>query len=255
MKTCPLRFLVVYSRHLAVVRFIHSVNNEWCCYLYRFVTRPAYCRLKLGIPFNTTNSSAMIYHALKFLAGQLGSYFDGLKEPGGFDTVPEVLLQNVSRLSEDDLKTANQVLLTLVNLSEEATMKNNPGTYVVNSNEAHYDNPPVNLNLYLLFTVCMVNYEHALSYLSHTISFFQGKYSFTRKNSVTAVDGLPDDFHIILDLYSLTFEQANYLWSTLGGKQHPFVCYKVRLLSISRESTRETRGVIKQIRIDDQISS
>ncbi len=197
----------------------------------------------------------MIYHALKFLAGQLGSYFKGLEKPGGIAAVPTVILQNVSRQSESDVRSTNDVLLTLVNLSEEATMKNFPGTFVVNSNEAHYDNPPVNINLYLLFTVCIDNYEQALIYLSHTISFFQGKYSFTRQNSVTTVDGLPDDFHIILDLYSLTFEQVNYLWSTLGGKQQPFVCYKVRLLSISRESTRETRGVIKQIRIDDQVNS
>jgi hypothetical protein len=210
---------------------------------------------KAGHTIHTTTHSVMIYQALKFLAGQLGSYFSGLEKPGSLDAVPEVLLQNVSRLSDDEMKKANNVFLTLVNLSEEATMKNFPGTFVVNSNEVHYDNPPINVNLYVLFTACMANYEYALIYLSHVISFFQGKYSFTRQNSVTTVDGLPDDFHIILDLYSLTFEQANYLWSTLGGKQQPYVCYKVRLLSISRESTRETRGVIKQIRIDDQVNS
>jgi len=97
----------------------------------------------------------------------------------------------------------------------------------------------------------MTNYENALIYLSHAITFFQGKYSFNLKNSVSQVDGLPDDFRIILDLYTLSFEQLNYLWSTLGGKQHPFVCYKVRLLQIERASTTETRGIIKQVRIED----
>ncbi|NTU52234.1 MAG: DUF4255 domain-containing protein [Chlorobiaceae bacterium] len=197
----------------------------------------------------------MIYQALKFLAGQLGAYFNQQEKPGGLNVVPAPLLQNVSRLDEEELKKMNHVLLTLVNLSEEASMKNIPGTYVVNNLETRYDNPPVNLNLYLLFSVCMPNYEHALIYLSHIITFFQGKYSFTRQNSVTMVEGLPDDFHIILDLYSLTFEQSNYLWSTLGGKQHPFVCYKVRLLQLKRESTRETRGVIRQVTIDDQVVS
>lgn len=193
----------------------------------------------------------MIYQALKFLAGQLNSYFNGLDKPGGLAAVPTAILQNISRLDEQDLKKANNILLTLVNLSEEATMKNDPGTYIVNSNETHYDNPPISLNLYLLFSVCMSNYEHAIIYLSHTISFFQGKYSFTRQDSIVTIEGLPDDFHIILDIQTLTFEQANYLWSTLGGKQHPFVCYKVRLLQMRRASTRETRGVIREIRIDD----
>ncbi len=193
----------------------------------------------------------MIFQTLKFLARQLNSYFNGLDKPGGLTAVPTAILQNISHLDEQDLKKANNVLLTLVNLSEEAAMRNDPGTYVVGCSEAHYDNPPVNLNLYLLLTVCLANYEHALIYLSHTINFFQGKYSFTSKDSIPVTDALPNDFHIILDLYSLTFEQANYLWSTLGGKQLPFVCYKVRLLQMRRKSTRETRGVIREIRIDD----
>lgn len=193
----------------------------------------------------------MMYQTLKFLAGQLTAYFNGLDKPGGLTAVPTAILQNISRLDEQELKKANNVLLTLVNISEEATMKNDPGTFVVGGSETHYDNPPVNLNLYLLFTVCMSNYEHALIYLSHTIGYFQGKYSFTGKDSVTAVEGLPDDFHIILDLHSLTFEQANYLWSTLGGKQHPFACYKVRLLRMRRKSTKEVRGVIREIAIND----
>jgi hypothetical protein len=101
----------------------------------------------------------------------------------------------------------------------------------------------------------MTKYENALIYLSHAITFFQGKYTFTLKNSTTQVEGLPDDFRIILDLYTLSFEQINYLWSTLGGKQHPFVCYKVRLLQIEKESTTETRGVIKQVNINDSANS
>ena len=63
---------------------------------------------------------------------------------------------------------------------------------------------------------------------------------------------MPDEFHIIMDMYPLSFELSNYLWSTLGGKQHPFVCYKVRILKLERESTREVRGVIREIKIDDK---
>ncbi|QQG65878.1 DUF4255 domain-containing protein [Desulfobulbus oligotrophicus] len=201
----------------------------------------------------------MIFHALKILTAHLNSYYTGLTVPGGLTAHPTVNLQNVSQLTEEELKSSNKVLLTLVNLAEETTMKNEPGTYVVNSNEAHYTNPPVNLNLFLLFSVCMSNYEHALIYLSHTISFFQGKRIFTRQDGAPILagltddfhTGLPGDFHIILDLYSLSFEQVNYLWSTLGGKQHPFVCYKVRLVSLQRAAVKETRGVIRKITIDD----
>ncbi len=192
----------------------------------------------------------MIHQALKFITDKLTAHFNGIDKPGGLTAIPTAILQNIGRLEEQDLKKANNIMLTLVNISEEAAMKNDPGAYTVGNSTSHYENPPVNLNLYLLFTVCMTNYEHALIYLSHTISFFQGKCSFSKRDSTTEINELPDDFRIIFDLHSLTFEQSNYLWSTLGGKQHPFVCYKVRLMQMKREAIRETRGVIREISID-----
>jgi hypothetical protein len=137
-----------------------------------------------------------------------------------------------------------------VNISEESTMKNNPDYALTRNNLVNYSNPPINLNLFIMITSFMTNYENALIYLSHAITFFQGKYSFTLKDSVTEVEGLPDDFHIILDLYNLGFEQLNYVWSTFGGKQHPFVCFKVRLIKMERESSREIHGVISEVMID-----
>lgn len=197
----------------------------------------------------------MIHPVLKFLAEQINVYIDQVKKIGDGVVSPVAILQSIVRLDDETLKNTNNILLSLVNFSEEATMKNNPNHTTFNNDMVVYRNPPVNLNLFILVTACMTNYENALIYLSHAITFFQGKYSFSLKNSVTQVDGLPDDFYIILDLYTLSFEQLNYLWSTLGGKQHPFVCYKVRLLQIERASTSETRGIIKQVRIDDPRNS
>lgn len=193
----------------------------------------------------------MIHPVLKFLVEQMNFYIDQVKKPDIVVVSPVAVLQSIVRIDEETLKSTNNVLVSLVNFSEEATMKNFPNHTILNNDMVVYNNPPINLNLFILVTACMTNYENALIYLSHAITFFQGKYSFTLKNSVTQVDGLPDDFHIILDLYTLSFEQVNYLWSTLGGKQHPFVCYKVRLLQIERASTTETRGIIRQVRIDD----
>jgi len=197
----------------------------------------------------------MIHKTLKFIAEQLNTYIEQFKKPSDGIESPFVILQNISRLDEESRKTTNKLLLTLVNIAEEATMKNNPANMIVRNEITEYNNPPVNLNLYLLFSVCMVNYEHAVIYLSHTINFFQGKNVFTRQNSITTVEGLPDEFQIILELYSLSFEQENYLWSTLGGKQHPFALCKARMIRMQRKSTVETRGVIKQIKIDERNKS
>lgn len=192
----------------------------------------------------------MIHPVLKFLAEQLNTYIEEVKKPGDILEAPYVILQNISRLDEDAVKTTNKVLISLVNISEESTMKNNPDYALTKNNLVNYSNPPLNLNLFIMITSFMTNYENALIYLSHAITFFQGKYSFTLKDSITEVEGLPDDFHVILDLYNLGFEQLNYVWSTFGGKQHPFVCFKVRLLKMERESTREIHGVITEVMID-----
>ena len=190
----------------------------------------------------------MILPVLRFLAEQLNLYISQV-QPVNDELVNPVILQNIARLEGDDLRNANNLMLTLVNLSEETTMKNNPGYIKRRENEVEYKNPPVDLNLYLLFTACMGNYENALVYLSYVITFFQGKNIFTRQNSSTVIEGLPDDFHIILDMYPLTLELSNYLWSTLGGKQHPFVCYKLRIIRMERESTIESRGIITEVKI------
>jgi hypothetical protein len=192
----------------------------------------------------------MIHPVLKFLAEQLNNYIEQVKKPGDILEAPYVILQNISRLDEDALKTTNKILISLINISEETSMKNNPDYTSVRNNLVTYKNPPVNVNLYIMITSFMTNYENALIYLSYTLTFFQGKFSFTLKNSTTEVEGLTDDFHIILDMYNLGFEQLNYVWSTFGGKQHPFVCYKVRLLKIERESTSEINGVINEVMID-----
>jgi hypothetical protein len=194
----------------------------------------------------------MIHPILKFLAEQLNTYVDLVKKTGDGIESPYVILQNISRLDEDALKTTNKILISLLNIAEESSLKNNPDHTMMKHDAVTYGNPPLNLNLFVMVTSFMTNYENALIYLSYAITFFQGKYSFTLKNSTTEVEGLPDDFHIILDIYTLGFEQLNYVWSTLGGKQHPFICYKVRLLKMERESTTEIRGVIKEIQLDDR---
>ena len=191
----------------------------------------------------------MIYKALFFIEEQLNKYFESFKPEQHLVALPIVKLDNIGTLDEATIKKTNNVLITLVNLSEEFALKNITH-FRKDADTATYANPPVFLNLFVLFTVCMNKYDHALVYLSHVIRFFQGKNTFDTKNSPTQIDGL-DNFKITFDLYSPTFEQSNYLWSTLGGKQFPFVLYKIRLVELERESISETRGLIKEGRTNE----
>ena len=51
------------------------------------------------------------------------------------------------------------------------------------------------------------------------------------------------DFRFITDLYTPTFEELNFIWGTLGGKQYPSVIYKVTLLEIERDVV-SNRGTV-----------
>jgi len=194
----------------------------------------------------------MLFKSIDFLKEQLNLYLDSfpLNDPPNVQR-PIAKLENIGGLDEAAIKDTDSILLTLVNISEETALKNTPH-YVKAYPNTIYNNPPVYLNLFVLFTACLKKYDHALVLLSRVIRFFQGKNTFNNKNSTTQVKDF-DNFNIIMDLYSLSFEQTNYLWSTLGGKQHPFVLYKLRLVELERESTEETRGIIKEITLNEAV--
>ena len=41
---------------------------------------------------------------------------------------------------------------------------------------------------------------------------------------------------LIVEMISLTFEQQNHMWGTLGAKYLPSVLYKVRMLVVQRSA-------------------
>src|SRR5690606_12803846 len=148
--------------------------------------------------------------------------------------------------------------ITLVNTEEESTLKNGRHTSKTLTG-IRYVEPPVFMNLYILISATLGQdlqdaYEFALHRLSLVIQFFQAKKSFTVKNSpFTTISGdnnipqeIKDELKLNIELYTLTFEQINHLWGSLGGKQVPFSMYKVRLVKI-HENTSNEAPLIEEI--------
>lgn len=192
----------------------------------------------------------MLYYSLNLVKDHLNQFFDSMTDRPTLPVSQVVILENIGTVDDDKLRNLNNILITLINISEEFTLKNQPPGQRNNST-VNYRNPSVFLNLYLLFTACMNNYENALIYISHVIRFFQGNNILVPLNPPD-IDSKMDGTKIVLDLFSPTFEQANYIWSTLGGKQYPYVLYKLRLVELDLESTIETRGVIKEINLNSK---
>jgi hypothetical protein len=191
----------------------------------------------------------MIEQAIVLLRNELQSYFDF------HDASVNVVIDNIGlfETSKGDSLT-NNVIITVVNIEEESTLKNQPALKRPFANNAIYQNPAVYLNLYVLFT-CNYSgndYQLALRRLSFIIQFLQSKTSFSASSSVTgsAIDfteaGITD-LKFTLELYTLTFEQINHLWGSLGGRQIPFVMYKLRLVAITENAVVREVPLIEEI--------
>lgn len=177
----------------------------------------------------------MIFEVIQIITEQVNNYLEEI----GLDksVVPENIAFLESQNDEITDALKNAVALTIINLDEEATLKNFPNHSIENT-KTIYKNSVINLNLYLLFSANRDKYVNSLKDISKIIEFFQGKKLFTQANTVfnrnsSAMSNV-DNFRFTVELYTPTFEELNYIWGTLGGKQLPSALYKVSMIQIER---------------------
>jgi Pvc16 N-terminal domain len=200
----------------------------------------------------------MIAHALDIIQKELQANLDSypVASPGsGFTSaLNNIAVTSVSSSIEPN--TQADILITLINIREDKSLKNVPA-YVRNdvTLKVIYENPPVFANFLLLFSVIHNAYPQALSALSRVIRFFQYKNVFTHDNVAPATlisavvlesDRL-EEFKLILDLYSPTLEEVNHLWGTLGGKQYPFVLYTMRMLDLKYKGFPQEGPLVTEV--------
>jgi hypothetical protein len=190
----------------------------------------------------------MIFEVIQIIAEQVNNYLDEI----GLDK--SVVPENIAFLESqnEDVATAlkNSVALTLINLDEEATLKNVPNNSIEN-NKTVYKNSIINLNLYLLFSANRDQYLSSLNDISKIIAFFQGKKLFTQANTIYNRNNIAmsniDNFRFSVELYTPTFEELNYIWGTLGGKQFPSALYKVSMIQIERNIAQGEGQLISKV--------
>ena len=194
----------------------------------------------------------MIRESLQFLADELNKYLI-LKGTTTTDP-PRLVLGNISRVFDPDAGSttnslSNKAVLSLVNIEEDRVAKKQEN-YIKTSITTRYKRPPLYLNVFILFSVNRTSYSDSLSWLNHILQFFQHQNVFTPITH-PALDSRIEE--LIVDLYSLNFEQVNHLWSTLGGKYIPSALYKIRQLTVDEDLTISESGFIKEIQLDEQV--
>ena len=167
----------------------------------------------------------MLDVALKFLTDELNGYLL-VRTGASFGEV------EVGKLVDDNGKWAvkeDHVGVAVINLEEERTLKSQlPETTYVGGRNVVLE-PELKLNLHVLFAANFKQYDVALRYVSHVLTFFQAHSSFTRDDH----PGLDTRIErLTAELQSLTYEQLNQVWAFIGGKQLPSAVYKVRLVAL-----------------------
>lgn len=193
----------------------------------------------------------MIDKALDFLRSELNVYLHTkLTPPPAGDAI---ILYNVSQLQDaSGNNTQSNAFITLVNIEEDRVSKPQEN-FIRKETGIIYKNPETFVNLYVLFSANLTNstnvtnnYNEALRRISLIIQFFQNQNVFDQVNSPTLDPGI---IKLVVDMYSLSFEQLNHLWGVLGGKYLPSVLYKIRKVSIDEGIAAGEAGFIKEIQL------
>ena len=147
----------------------------------------------------------------------------------------EVIINSARRLVEE----ANPpgAYLSLVNVQEETTLRNTP--HVERKlGQTVYVEPPVYLNLHLLFAFEFLTYAASLTHLSKTVELFQSKRWFSPETqSGPGANPFPASLEkLVFEMVNMNFEELNNLWGVLGGAYFPSVVYKVRLVKVQLDA-------------------
>lgn len=197
----------------------------------------------------------MIYDALKFIQDSFNQYISDIEDPLSSEDI--MVLANIALAEElggtDQLD--DKIVASLVNIQEETSLKNSLN-YRYENRALSYRNPSVNLNLYVLFSVVNSNqaYDKSLKRLSRVVEFFQWQKEFAFWVSAPGTGGpsqQTQQVKIYADLYTMTFEQLNHLWGALGGKQVPFVLYKLRVVTLVASKTQGEGAVITEVLMNE----
>ncbi|MDU9050644.1 MAG: DUF4255 domain-containing protein [Candidatus Electrothrix sp. Rat3] len=196
----------------------------------------------------------MISHALTIVANELHKHLTDNYNMSSED--PSVKLGNLAEGFTGN-HDREMLYISVVNIKEEKTLKNLPHRVSDSASlRVTYENPPVFINLLILITAAHKDYTNALLMLSRAILFFQCNNVITQDNvdpesiskdePLNTLDRL-ESFKLIFDLYSPSMEEVNHLWGTLGGKQYPFVLYKLRMLDLQFKSVQGQGGVVEEV--------
>jgi len=186
--------------------------------------------------------------AVKYIVQELRKQ-DGLHDAA---QPPLVSMKSFVNAKGENNLNDGEVGVMLVSVEEEKNMKPQIQKEKRTDSSVSFANPEIYLNLYILIAVKPADngddsYGIALKRLSLVLEYFQANSFF---ENVTLPASSETIEKMMVDLFSLSFEQQNQLWASLGAKYLPSVVYKIRLVVIDKDEFGAEQPVIKEIGAD-----
>lgn len=179
----------------------------------------------------------MIHDCLNFIAGQLDGHFRSLFQINDSKVIVSSLINHDGSIP---IAIQDKVVISLVNIEQETSIANLP--FTKNAGSAFVvRNPPVSINLYVLFAAYFNDYNESLKFISATISFFQSNIVFLRSDHPAMGDSIDK---VVFELHKVDYMNMHYLWSTIGSKYVPSMSYKMRMLTFDDAPARSEGALI-----------
>lgn len=196
---------------------------------------------------------SMIKTALQFIKSELEKFMR-LRGGDSYSSVSDLVLLTGLVKRDGSLQTdpAN-IYMTLTHLEEERLENKQPVyQHARNGGRIQVFQPPVRLNAYVLFSGVNDDYPTALRDLSWVATFFQHYNAFRSAQYPNLNESVPYPqinptqllSEITAQLYTITYEQQSYIYSSLGAKYTPSLLYKFRLLIVFDQETEQEAAPI-----------
>ena len=197
----------------------------------------------------------MIRTALEFISKQLDSYIVEREDDVEYKTDQVVKLQSIIEADGNLIDVDDKhITIMMAGIEEERREGKRPFYSPTDDKQFLKLNPPIELDLLLLFVAHKKDYGTALRDLSSVISFFQANPVFDEQKNPnlnsSVVEPGKKPWQLIerlsFTMHTLTLEQQNNLWAMLGSKYIPSVVFKMKMITVF-----ETKGKEKTKRIDE----
>jgi len=199
----------------------------------------------------------MIRTALEFIKKQLDAYIvEREQDAANYSMNNVVELQSVVAPDGTLIPTdANHISVMLAGQEEERREGKRPHYIPTDDKQFMKLNPPVELDLFVLFIAHKKDYGTALRDLSSVISFFQANPVFDQEKypSLNAAVLEPNNKpwqlieRLVFTMHNLSFEQQNNLWGMLGSKYIPSIVYKMKMITVFDTKGKEKTPAITEM--------